>query len=523
MNNTSSPKTAEILCCLKNSKHMSVRANWCIATVAIAFFVAGVVLSHRVEPGVHVKTVTLAGDTPALQFTPLGPGPHPVALLAHGYTGSKENLFFYGEALAAAGFVCFDVDLPGHGASPRFYSFVEAAHTLEELARAIGPVDVFVGHSMGGAAGGEAVRDGGMKPKLFIAVGSLPRLGEHAPPLLLLAGRFDEFVPPAELKARTDAHLVLSPWSNHGLEAFDPVLVNVAVEAACAMVGKTPPAAPTCWRWRFAGVVLAMLGALGLSLCLPKLPSRWAGMRGLLVPATFISAFILTVNMWFDVKPHLRHFPLQMAAAAIALFVLLVAGRLRIPRWSLLALATVVWIGCAIAGAKISIFHVSLFQLVPWLFEGMLVGAIAAYRGSRRDGNIAMVIIMVFILFQWGQPPRTAPEAPQSRVAIKLDAKLCDACVGHYEFPPDNVFRNGMKLTIWRQGNQLAGQFLGTGAFQGVVDIYPESETNFFLTINGKQNGEQLTFIKDDKGEVTAVIDCEPGFPVFEGKKLKNE
>src|ERR1039458_910907 len=78
MNNTSSPKTAEILCCLKNSKHMSVRANWCIATVAIAFFVAGVVLSHRVEPGVHVKTVTLAGDTPALQFTPLGPGPHPV-------------------------------------------------------------------------------------------------------------------------------------------------------------------------------------------------------------------------------------------------------------------------------------------------------------------------------------------------------------------------------------------------------------------------------------------------------------
>src|ERR1039458_9729165 len=91
MNNTSSPKTAEILGCLKNSKHMSVRANWCIATVAIAFFVAGVVLSHRVEPGVHVKTVTLAGDPPALQFTPLGPGPHPVALLAHGYTGSKEN------------------------------------------------------------------------------------------------------------------------------------------------------------------------------------------------------------------------------------------------------------------------------------------------------------------------------------------------------------------------------------------------------------------------------------------------
>jgi hypothetical protein len=54
-----------------------------------------------------------------------------------------------------------------------------------------------------------------------------------------------------------------------------------------------------------------------------------------------------------------------------------------------------------------------------------------------------------------------------------------------------------------------------------VVGIYPESETNFFLTINGRQNGEQLIFIKNDQGDVTAVIDQEPGLPVLEGKKLK--
>ena len=140
---------------------MSRHANWCKTAVAIACFAAGVVLLHRVEPGVRVQKVTLAVDTPALQFLPAGAGPHPIALLAHGYTGSKGMPFRYGETLAAAGFVCFDGDLPGHGASPRTYTFMGTVHTLEAVAREVGPVDVFVGHSMGGFAGGEAVREGG--------------------------------------------------------------------------------------------------------------------------------------------------------------------------------------------------------------------------------------------------------------------------------------------------------------------------------------------------------------------------
>ncbi len=78
--------------------------------------------------------------------------------------------------------------------------------------------------------------EGGMKLGLFIAIGSMPVLGDHAPPLLLLAAQFEEAFPPALLKTRTDAPLVISPWSDHLLEGFDPVLVNAAVEAACAAV-----------------------------------------------------------------------------------------------------------------------------------------------------------------------------------------------------------------------------------------------------------------------------------------------
>jgi hypothetical protein len=345
---------------------MSARANWWFAAAAFACLAAGVALSHLVEPGVQVKAVTLAADTPALQFIPAGSGPHPVALLAHGYSGSKEYLLRYGEALAAAGFECYSVDQPGHGASPRSYSFMGAVHTLEAVAQAVGPVDVFIGHSMGGFTGGEAVREGGMKPRLFIAVGSLPILGEHGPPLLLLAGRFDEAFPPALLKARTDAHLVVSPWSEHGFESWDPVLVNAAVEAACAAVGKTPPAAPTCWHWRLAGVVLGMLGALGLALCLPKLPPRWAGGRGLLVSAIFIVAFVLTTRMWLDATPQPRHFPAQGAAIVITLLVLLGVGRLRVPRWGFTALAVAVWF-CAVAIPDIRLIlmsHLPRFMLV---------------------------------------------------------------------------------------------------------------------------------------------------------------
>src|SRR6266702_6171237 len=96
---------------------MSARANRCVVVLGVSFFAAGVILSRRVEPGVGVEAVTLAGDTPALQFLPANPGPRPVALLAHGVTASKETLFRFGEALAAAGVVCFAVDLPGHGES----------------------------------------------------------------------------------------------------------------------------------------------------------------------------------------------------------------------------------------------------------------------------------------------------------------------------------------------------------------------------------------------------------------------
>lgn len=483
--------------------------------------ITGVALSHRVEPGVHIQKVTLAEETPALEFMPVGSGPHPVALLAHGYAASKETLFRYGEALAAAGFICYSVDQPGHGASPRKFTFMEAVHTVEAVAREVGPVDVFAGWSMGGYTGGEAVRKGGMKPRLFIAIGAMPVLGDHAPPLLFLAGRFEETFTPALLKTRTDARLVISPWSDHVLEGFDPVLVNAAVEAACAAVHQTPPAPPTAWLWRPFGVMLAMLAAGALASYLTHLLPRLARFRGLLIGGFVAAAFMLTIRGgWLDATPNLL---LLEIAIPVAILLAIILGRFRIPRWSFVALNLLVtviaafWFNASQSRPAL-ILMASTLVLMPALISGIVIAWFASHHGSRLQGDIAMAIFLGCLLQCW-KPLRTAPPAPTPHTAIKLDAKLLDACIGEYEIVPDNVFDTGAKVTIRRKGDHLVWQAFRDNAWQSALDLYPESETILFF----KKYGTQVTFIKDDKGEVIAISRHKPGLPDSEGKKLNTE
>jgi hypothetical protein len=212
---------------------------------------------------------------------------------------------------------------------------------------------------------------------------------------------------------------------------------------------------------------------------------------------------------------------------AVIFLLAMIAGKLRIPRWSFAALGVLVMM-IAFCWMKASGSHVVgqvaivTLILTPFLVAGTVIGWIGARRGSRLQGDIAMAIFVGFIPFQCLEAPRTASQAPIPHIAIKLDAKLLDACVGQYKFPSDNVFFIEWKLTIRQQGDQLVGQeSTVNNKIFATFEIYPESETNFFFKTKSPQ---ELAFIKNDKGEVTAVIFHRgQGLPESEGKKLKDE
>jgi hypothetical protein len=387
-----------------------------ISAVALFGLVAGVVLSRCIEPGVRVEKLTLAGDTPVLHLKPISPGPHPVALLAHGVTASKETLFCLAEALAKAGFNCFAVDLPGHGESKRVFSPRDNASVLAAVARKIGPVDVFIGHSMGSGAGAESVSEGGFSPVLFIALGAVPRFGASGPQLLLLEGEFDEAIArrltsnggasfPLSAEKLSGfisptAQVIVVPWCDHATEPYDPRVVRAVVNAACKSVGKMPPGdAPTRWLWRLLGLALAVPSGLVLLLWLTGRFPQCDSWRGVIVGVGVIAVLALATNRWVQMVPNLRHMPVQIAAIGLTWLILSLAGKLRIPRWSFAALGGGIVILCLF----MSSYFLSLLAGISaiGLGCGALLWALAARGGRRRDGDIGMAIFVGYAFGQW--------------------------------------------------------------------------------------------------------------------------
>jgi hypothetical protein len=162
------------------------------------------------------------------------------------------------------------------------------------------------------------------------------------------------------------------------------------------------------------------------------------------------------------------------------------------------------------------IFMAAVLVLFPFLIAGLVIHWFASCRATRLQGDIAMAIFLACAPFQCLELPRTAPP-PAPPAAIQLDATLLDACVGEYEFAPDNGYWLPWKMTIRRQGDRLWNEITSDKVNFAPVEIYPESETNFFGTAHGSF---ELTFVKNAKGEVTSVIMSSPTGPVREGKKV---
>ncbi|MDI3287841.1 alpha/beta fold hydrolase [Polyangium sp. 15x6] len=370
---------------------------------AVAALGAGLFLSRLVEPRVHVEAISIAGETPALRFRPAAQGPHPIALLAHGVTASKETLFRFGEALAAAGFEGYALDFPGHGDSPRAFVATETTNTIENAGKALGSVDLFLGHSMGAYAAVPSVHEGGLAPKLFIAVGAFPDLGERGPPLLLLAGRFDEAVPATYLErmaSERGSRLVLSDASDHALAPYDSLLIDTAVDAACAVAGKTPPARPWRWRLRLLGAALALAGVLALDvLLLDRFPTINKKARGQVFAASTILVIALSTGTWLGAFPSARHVPAQIIGILLSALVVHGAGRFDISRWTFGALGALMTVFLALVGWHFVALLAGLSTLI--LVAGTALAALASRGGTRRDGDITFAIFVGYAIGQW--------------------------------------------------------------------------------------------------------------------------
>jgi D-alanyl-D-alanine carboxypeptidase len=87
---------------------------------------------------------------------------------------------------------------------------------------------------------------------------------------------------------------------------------------------------------------------------------------------------------------------------------------------------------------------------------------------------------------------RTDRPLPAARVAVKIDPALYDRLTGDYELAPNFV------ITIIRRGDKLISQATG----QPEVELFPESETRFFL----KVVDAQVDFTLDASGRATGLV-----------------
>ncbi len=78
------------------------------------------------------------------------------------------------------------------------------------------------------------------------------------------------------------------------------------------------------------------------------------------------------------------------------------------------------------------------------------------------------------------------------KTVITLDPKIYDAYVGQYELGP------GLIITITKENGKLMGEATGQPKFE----LFPESETVFFLNVGNIQ----ITFIRDEKGNASGLI-----------------
>lgn len=191
-------------------------------------------------------------------------------VIGHGVSENRGTMATMAKAFAARGYDVVAIDFWGHGRSREPFDWnrnKDQVLAWLDWARTEYP-DLplaYLGHSMGGGAGNAALLERSAADA-FICLGMLPRDIPEMPTLIAL-GRFEELFTPEQARQRADgkADVLVSPWSNHALEPWDPVLIRDMADWTDRQFHLG--AAPFPWgRW-LSAMTAVDLGVVGL-LCL---------------------------------------------------------------------------------------------------------------------------------------------------------------------------------------------------------------------------------------------------------------
>lgn len=194
--------------------------------------------------------------------------PKAVILLGHGVSSNRGVMATIAKAYAAEGFAALALDFWGHGQSrERFDWMANPAQVLAWCAWARhafpGLPLAYLGHSMGGFAGNEAFAERPDAADAFISLGALPRRDAKIKTLIAL-GEYEELFTPerAREQAAGKADVIVSPFSDHALETWDPILIRDMVAWTQSALGLAASTGFIWGRWAIA-ILAAAIGCIG--------------------------------------------------------------------------------------------------------------------------------------------------------------------------------------------------------------------------------------------------------------------
>jgi dienelactone hydrolase len=189
-----------------------------IAVAAVGLMAAGLLWLSGSNRGLVDSEVKLE-QAPVTVYSPLDAEHAPVAVIAHGFSGSRQMMQPFATTLARNGYVTVSFDFPGHGANPlplegkigdpeRTDALLKAVEQVVDYATTLPQFDgrlALVGHSMAGDIAARYAR-ASEPPANNPEVADAPGADEQ----------------PAAPVARVDALVAVSPYLSQEIGEHDP-------------------------------------------------------------------------------------------------------------------------------------------------------------------------------------------------------------------------------------------------------------------------------------------------------------